>query len=171
MNMEFPPAVRLQGQRLLLVPLTVEAAADMVPVLASPSLYEHIGGSPPSLSELTTRYERQVAGPGTAHEAWLNWIVRDEDGAVGYVQATVRHRGHEVEAEVAWVVRPEAQGRGVATDAASVMIEHLLAHGVSNVTAKIADANAASTSVARRLGMHRTDVERDGEQVWLLAAT
>lgn len=167
MDGQFPPALGLRGQGVVLVPLAVEAAAEMVHVLASPALYGHIGGSPPSLSDLTARYERQVAGPDDADEAWRNWIVRVDDRAVGFVQATLRRRA-EVTAEVAWLVRPEEQGRGVATDAAMTMIEYLLAHGVSTLTALIADANAASIQVAQRLGMHRTDVEQNGEQVWRL---
>lgn len=165
---EFPPAVRLRGQHFVLVPRAVEHAAQMVDVLASSALYEHTGGSPPSLAELTRRYERQVAGSPKADEAWRNWVVRDNGRAVGYVQATVRLQSGKSEAEVAWVVRPDDQGRGVATDAATAMVLHLLAHGVVKVTASIADANESSRSVARRLGMSRTNLRQDGEQVWLL---
>jgi len=168
MDVVFPPAARLRGERFTLEPLSVEAAVEMVDVLAAPDLYKHTGGSPPSLSELTQRYERQVAGPESADEAWRNWIVRDDGRALGYLQATIRRSGSEVAADIAWVVRPEQQGRGVAAEAASAVVPHLLAYGVGRVGATIADANAASTAVARRLGMHRTTVEQDGEQMWLL---
>ena len=168
MDAAFPPAARLRGERFTLDPLSVEAGVEMVDVLAAPDLYEHTGGSPPSLSDLTQRYERQVAGPPSADEAWRNWIVRDDGRALGYVQATIRRSGSEVAADIAWVVRPEEQGRGVATEAASAVVQHLLAHGVGRIGATIADANAASTAVARHLGMRRTSVEQDGEQVWLL---
>ena len=164
---QFPPPLGLRGQRVVLAPLTVDAAAEMVHVLASPALYAHIGGTPPSLSDLRARYERQVAGPDDADEAWRNWIVRVDDRAVGFVQATLRRRA-EVTAEIAWLVRPGEQGRGAATDAAMTMIEYLLAHGVDAISALILDANAASIQVAQRLGMHRSDLEQDGEQVWRL---
>jgi len=65
-------------------------------------------------------------------------------------------------------VRPEDQGRGVATEAATAVVQHLIAHGVGRIGATIADVNAASTAVARRLGMQRTTVEQEGEQLWLL---
>jgi hypothetical protein len=41
----------------------------MVEVLSSPSLYDVVGGEPPTLSALRSRYERQVAGPGRDDEA------------------------------------------------------------------------------------------------------
>ena len=69
------PLVRLTGERVVLEPLAVEHAVEMVGVLSSPSLYVLIGGRPPSLSDLTTRYLRQTAEPESGHEAWLNWIV------------------------------------------------------------------------------------------------
>jgi len=168
MDAAFPPAASLRGERFTLDPLSVQAAVEMVDVLAAPDLYEHTGGSPPSLSELTRRYERQVAGPRTTDEAWRNWIIRADGRALGYVQATIRRSGSEIAADIAWVVRPEEQGRGVATEAASEVVQHLLAHGVGQIRATIADANAASTAVARRLGMQRTMVEQDSERVWLL---
>ena len=162
------PTATLRGERVLLEPLTVGAAGEMVGVLSSPLLYLHTGGSPPSLAELTARYARQVAGPADADEAWLNWVVRGEGVAVGYVQATVRQEAGGVAAAVAWVVRPEAQGRGVATDAARAVVAHLLAHGVDEVTALVSDANVASVAVARRLGMQWTDVQVEGERRWRL---
>lgn len=169
--MPFPPEVQLAGQRLVLVPLSLEVAAEMLPVLAAPSLYEHKGGSPPSSAELTARYERQLVGPGSADESWLNWTLRAEDRVVGYVQATVRRRGPELAADVAWVVAVDEQGRGVASEAAGVMVEHLLANGCTTVRALIADAHAASAVVARRLGMRRTALVEDDEHVWLLETT
>jgi RimJ/RimL family protein N-acetyltransferase len=169
MDAALPSTARLRGKRLTLDPLAVEAAAEMVDVLAAPDLYAHTGASPPSLSDLTRRYDRQVAGPEATDEAWCNWIIRGDHGrALGYVQATIRRSGSEVAADIAWVVRPEEQGRGVATQAAGLVIQHLLAHGVGRIGATIADANAASTAVARHLGMQRTMVEQDGEQLWLL---
>ena len=84
---------RLTGERLVLEPLAVEDAVEMVEVLSSPFLYVLIGGQPPSLPELAARYQRQIAGPVSDHEAWLNWIVRLEGQAVGFVQATLRQEG------------------------------------------------------------------------------
>ena len=160
------PATLLMGERVVLEPLAVSHVAEMVDVLSSPSLYVRIGGKPPSLAELTARYQRQTAGPVDEHEAWLNWIVRLEDQAVGYVQATLRQDEEVLCAAVAWLVRPERQGQGLATEAAGVMVNHLKAQGVGAITAWISDANPASASVATHLALHRTAHHKDGEYLW-----
>jgi len=75
--------------------------------LADPRLYEHTGGEPSGLDELSDRYERQAVGHSPdGRERWLNWIVRLRPGAeaIGFVQATVAGAG---EARVADVARDE----------------------------------------------------------------
>lgn len=160
------PQARLTGERVVLDPLAVEHAFEMVDVLSEASLYVLIGGQPPSLPELTARYQRQTAGPVSEHEAWLNWIVRFEGRAVGFVQATLRQEGRVLSAAVAWLIRPECQGRGLATEAASLMIDHLRAQRVAPITAWISDANLASVPVAKRLALRRTEHQEDGEKLW-----
>ena len=157
---------RLTGERVVLAPLAAEDAVEMVEVLSSPSLYVLIGGQPPSLPELAARYQRQVAGPVSEHEAWLNWIVRFEGQAVGFVQATLRQEAGVLCAAVAWLIRPEFQRRGLATEAAGVMVDHLRTPPRAAITAWISDANLASVLVATRLALHRTSHQADGEQLW-----
>lgn len=53
-----------------------------------------------------------------ASEQWLNWVVRVDGAAVGYVQATV-HDG--IRAAVAWVIGAQCQGHGYATAAGRAM--------------------------------------------------
>ena len=83
------PAARLTTARLVLEPLAVEHAGEMLDVLADPASYTVIGGGPPTLDELTARYARQVAGPRRDGEAWRIWVIRLDGRAVGYVQATL----------------------------------------------------------------------------------
>jgi RimJ/RimL family protein N-acetyltransferase len=87
-----PAAEPIATGRLLLEPLAVEHAAEMVRVLAAPQLYRFTGGSPPTLPELTGRYRRLVAGPPARRgEGWLNWVIRrrEDQRLVGTVQATI----------------------------------------------------------------------------------
>ena len=159
-------ATPLAGERVNCEPLAVTHVVEMVDALSSPSLYALIGGQPPSFAELTARYERQTAGPVSEHEAWLNWIVRFEGQAAGFVQATLRQDEGILAAAVAWLIRPECQGRGLAAEAAGVMLDCLRAQRVPAITAWISDANLASVSVATRLALHRTAHQEDGEYLW-----
>jgi RimJ/RimL family protein N-acetyltransferase len=157
----------IHTERLLLDPLTVQAAAEMVGVLDDPALYTYIGGRPPGLAELTRRYERQQVGhSGDGSEAWRNWVVRlrSDGAAVGYVQATLP-AGSEL-AEVAWVIGTPWQGRGYAREAAAGMVERLVADGVTGLVAHIHPDHRASAAVAGALGLSRTGRTVDGEEEW-----
>jgi RimJ/RimL family protein N-acetyltransferase len=151
--------------RIRLDPLRVADAEEMAVVLGAPELYGFIGGEPPALSELTDRYRRQVVGRSLdGREEWLNWIVRLEGTAIGYVQATV-HEG--TRAVVAWVIGVPWQGRGYATEAVRAMIVVLRARGVTRIEAYIVPGHAASEVVAARAGLAATgQLDSDGEQAW-----
>lgn len=151
---------------LSLDPLAVSDAGEMAVVLADPELYRVTGGSPPSEAELRQRYERQVVGRSPdGREEWLNWVVRVDGEAAGYVQASVQ----DGRATVAWVVGTAFQGRGIATEAARRMLALLTARGVSAVDAYVALGHLASELVAARVGFVATgEHDDDGEQRWTL---
>ena len=122
------------------------------------SSYSFIGGRPPTLGELTEQYRRQVVGRSVdGREEWLNWIVRVDGTAVGYVQATV-HEG--ARAVVAWVIGVPWQGRGYATGAANELVGLLRARGVRRIEAYIVPGHVGSERVAERIGLspHRAPV-------------
>jgi RimJ/RimL family protein N-acetyltransferase len=153
-------------ERLELVPLRVEDAAEMAVVLGDERLHEFIGGRPLALDELRDRYARLVAGSGHADEEWLNWIVRLRDGsqAVGTVQATLHHAAGT--AHVAWVIGFGWQGRGFATEAARALVDWLRGRGVGEILAHVHPEHRASARVAERAGLEPTGELDDGEQVW-----
>lgn len=141
----------------------------MVHVLADPSLYEFIGGQPPTLEQLRQRYRAQTVGHSDDNaQWWLNWVVtlRGSRQAIGYVQATVEHRADALEANLAWVISPAEQGCGIAAEATAAMIGWLTATGVHRYVAYIHPEHAASAAVARRQGLHPTEVIEDGEIRW-----
>ena len=150
---------------LRLDPLAVDDAAEMTNVLADPELYRVIGGSPPTEEELRERYQRQVVGRSAdGHEEWLNWVVRVDGVAVGYVQASV-HDGRR--AVVAWVIGTPWQGKGIATAAANRMLGLLVDRGVRTIDAYVAPGHLSSERVAARLGFAATgEHDDDGEQRW-----
>ena len=155
-------AAPLETPRLDLVPLQVEHADEMAGVLADPALHAFIGGAPATAGELRSRYERMLAGPSAPDESWLNWVLRlrDERCLTGYVQATISGGV----AEIAWVVGTPWQGRGLAREAVSALVEWL---PVRPVIAHIHPGHKASAAVAAAAGLVPTDVWQDGEVRWL----
>jgi RimJ/RimL family protein N-acetyltransferase len=154
---------------LLLEPLDVAHAVEMVEVLASPALYEWTGGEAPTVADLEARYRVQSIGESPdGTEGWLNWVVRvaASGGAAGYVQATLTVDDDAMVADVAWVVGVAHQGHGLAREAAQAMVSWLEGQGVGTVHALIHPENAASGAVAHRLGMSATSTLVDGEVRW-----
>ncbi|HSO64594.1 MAG TPA: GNAT family N-acetyltransferase [Ornithinibacter sp.] len=156
----------LRGHGLVLEPLVTAHAGEMVGVLSDAALYRFTGGAPPTLAELEGRYARHAAGSGDPAEEWHTWIVRlgDDGPAVGYVQATVRPA--DGLAELAWLVGSPWQGRGLARDAASVVLDEVAARGATRAIAHIHPDHAASQHVAAALGLEPAGRVVDGEMEW-----
>ncbi|MEU0882682.1 GNAT family N-acetyltransferase [Lentzea sp. NPDC005914] len=154
----------ISTDRLDLLPLRVEHAAEMAEVLADPALHTFIGGAPYTPEALRTRYERLVAGSPSPAEQWLNWVIslRDEGRLVGTVQATIADQV----AEIAWVVGTPWQGRGIAGEAARGLVGWLATQPVHTVVAHIHPDHHASAAVAASAGLAATDERHDGEVRW-----
>jgi RimJ/RimL family protein N-acetyltransferase len=161
-------AADLATKRLRLTPLSVEDAETMVVVLDDERLHEFIGGTPPTLPELRSRYWTMVAGSGNPMEIWLNWIVRLRSSLepIGTVQATLINGGTGWAAHIAWVIGVPWQGQGYATEAAGALASWLLERGASVLLATIHPDHVVSGKVAARIGLLRTSEEIDGELVW-----
>lgn len=149
--------------RLRLTPLTERDAPEMVGVLSDTELYRYTGGEPPDLVELSSRYRALAAGSGRSDEIWHNWIIRLDQAAIGFVQATQE----ATHSDLAWVVGTPWQGRGYATEAAGAMKTWLAEQGVAAFSAHIHPDHEASMRVARSIGLAPSgDVDDDGEQIW-----
>ena len=70
------------------------------------------------------------------------------------------------DAEVAWVVGVPWQGHGYASEAAAALVDWLAQTGVATVIAFVHPGHAASSAVARRIGLGPTEELVDGELVW-----
>ena len=156
--------------RLMLHPLQVADADEMVVVLADSTLHEFTGGEPATLDELRARYAAWVEGSGSPDEVWLNWIVRRRADAVavGTVQATVMHPDADTVASVAWTIGVPWQGQGYAGEAAAGLVQWLVGLGIGTVEANVHPDHIASGAVAARAGLLQTSEVTDGELVWRL---
>ena len=154
--------------RLVLRPLRIDDADEMAAVLADPALHEFTGGEPATLDELRGRYALWTQGSGSPDEVWLNWVVRlrDDETAVGTVQATVVDSPGDTTALVAWTIGVPWQGRGYASEAAVGLVGWLVGRGIEAVAAHVHPQHKASSSVAARAGLRATSDMLDGEVVW-----
>jgi RimJ/RimL family protein N-acetyltransferase len=160
-------AETITTERLDLLPLHVEHAAEMAAVLGDPALHTFMGGAPETPDGLRARYERLVAGSGDPAVSWLNWVVslRTEGRLTGTVQATITRDPRASVAEVAWVIGTRWQGRGIATEAAQGLVGWL-ADEADVVIAHVHPGHAASAAVAAACGLVPTDEVVDGEIRW-----
>lgn len=163
-------AERIETPRLVLEPLRAQHADEMFTILDDRRLHRYIGGEPPSLDQLRTRYVKQLRGH-SADEAqgWPNWVVRHRatQAVLGTVQATLSRAKGRLEAEIAWVMAVTYQGQGYAKEATEEIVGWLAQHGAEVFTAHIHREHGASIGVARHLGMTATEVTVDGETRWV----
>ncbi|MDO5617249.1 GNAT family N-acetyltransferase [Kocuria sp.] len=148
-------------------PITIQDAEVMVGVLSDPTLYQFMGGEPPTVAELEQRYTIQTRGQSPDRSAeWINMAVVLDPGQklIGYVQATVPHDGGPT--EIAWVIGRPWQGQGHASRAAELLFQYLRQRGVCNLVAHVHPEHAASQAIASKLGMTPTEVLVDGETRW-----
>jgi RimJ/RimL family protein N-acetyltransferase len=161
-----PEQLILRTARLDLIPINRDHAEPMFDIVRCPELYLFTGGEPPRniewLIDQYARWERRLSPDGA--ELWLNWVVslRSEDQLIGHLQAGVSSE----HADMAWVIAVQWQNRGIATEAATAVLEFLVAIGVRNIRASIHPHNIASVKLAERLGLRPTNERSNGERIW-----
>lgn len=160
----------IRTERLALLPLRVEYAEEMAGVLSDESLYTFTGGTPPTVADLSIRYQRQLAGPPDKSASWHNWVLRRHDapGLIGYVQATVSPSAYGLVGEIAWVVASAWQGHGYAKEAARGLVGWLISHDVPTVIAHVSPDHQASAAVAAAAGLTPTARLQAAEVRWRL---
>jgi ribosomal-protein-alanine N-acetyltransferase len=157
--------VPLATQRLRLEPIRQHHADALYDGIRDPSLYTYETDEPQrSLRALRTRYARLEPGRSpNEDEHWLNWVpvVRENDRAIGFVQATVAD--DLTYASIGYAIVAEFQRRGYGAEAVGAMSDHLIASGVAVLHAVIDVRNAASVALVERLGFERTGTRRSDD--------
>lgn len=153
--------------RLLLSPLTAAHAEALFLPLQDEALYRWISSAPPAspeaLRERWARSESRVSPDGS--EIWLAWAAqRASDGVhVGKLDVCLDHSG--VATNVGYLFFPAFWGRGLATEAVSAVVEHLMALGVTRFAATVTVGNRASARVLVKAGFAFTRVIRDNDTI------
>ena len=142
----------LRAGDLVLEPLVAGHAEAMFEVLRDPALYRYLDYPPPPSAEhlrgVYERLERRQSPDGADH--WLNWVVREGEPSIGFVQATLRP---DRTAWIAYVIGTAHQGRGAATRATRAMMDHLVVeYGAKRFLASVEADNAPSIRLLERLG-------------------
>jgi len=138
---------------LQLIPITAEDEDLTVRLECDPVLMRHIGG-PRSEADVRATHKRRLVlmEKGEAH---MYKIVADDPKEV---LGTIGIWKIDWEApqsyEMGWIVIPEHQGKGVATEAARLLLSQARADPeVRFVHAYPAVTNTASNAIARKIGM------------------
>ncbi|MEQ1703972.1 MAG: GNAT family N-acetyltransferase [Ilumatobacteraceae bacterium] len=101
-----------------------------------------------------TRLTALEAFDDVAEGEWISFAIEHEGEVVGDVVASIREGGGI--AELGFTLAPEHHGRGYASEAASAMVDHLIAnHGVHRIEASLDPENVASMRVLEGLGMRQ----------------
>jgi len=136
-----------------LVPITSEDEDLTVRLECDPEIMVHIGGPRPEVDARAAHKRRlELMEKG---DAYMYKIVADDsDDVLGTVGIWKIDSESPQTYEMGWLVLPEHQGKGVATEAARLILEQARSDPkVRYVDAYPAITNAASNAIARKIGM------------------
>ena len=120
--------------------------------LGDPAMTRYLGG-PESPEQIGARHQRYVALAGTGTGHMLVILVGREQEAAGSVGFWDKEWQDELVYEMGWSVLPAYQGRGIATRATILGIEHARSDGRHRyVHAFPSVDNAASNATCRKAG-------------------
>lgn len=149
---------------IIICPQSMAHADGLFAALSDPRIYRFLDEEPPtSVQFIKDRISRQlVGGPPDRSALWLNWTVFQNDGIVGYTQATIRTAtDNKITASIAYVMSPMVWGKDVAQVAVEQTINTLKTqHKVTELVADTDQENRASQRLLLRLGFAET--HRDG---------
>jgi RimJ/RimL family protein N-acetyltransferase len=123
-----------------------------------PEVSEWLTGAPSGFDEYATLFVDPVRLGQTIVVEHEGRVVGDLYVAIedGWAQSQVAHLARGVQAEIGWVIAPEAQGRGFGLECARELLQMSLRDlGLRRVYAQCFEANTASWRLMERLGMRR----------------
>jgi RimJ/RimL family protein N-acetyltransferase len=146
-----------------LVPMTAADEDLAVRLECDPEMMRHIGG-PRAEADVRTTHQRRLDLMAKG-EARMYKILSDEsDEVLGTIGLWKIDGRGERTWETGWFVLPEHQGKGVATEAARLVVSRAFADPeIRTIHAFPATTNAASNAIARKIGMeNRGELDNQG---------
>ena len=154
----------IETKRLRLIPAKRKFAAQMFELMRDPRVTEFLAWEPHRSAEETGMLFDALETAWDAGTGY-HWIIFEDSEARGIISLIDVRRQHRVwtlnRAEIAYWVAPQAQGRGLATEATRAVIacafERFRLHrlAISHVT-----TNAASGRIPQKLGFRFVGTER-----------
>lgn len=147
------------GDRVTLRPWRTEDAAFVYDLYSRWEVVRYLGHEPKVMAE-PARAEALLARLRATNDPVLGyWAVEASETKelLGTVMLqNIRLSGREQEpseVEIGWHFHPAAWGRGYATEAAKLVLQHGFSSGVKQIIAVVLPENSASHRICRRLGM------------------
>jgi [ribosomal protein S5]-alanine N-acetyltransferase len=157
--------VLITTDRLTLEPLTVAHAPLLHAGFSDPQMHTWIPTEPPSLDELTARYERILKGPrDNPVELWRNWAIRLHDSPPRYVGMVETSVFPDDYVYLAYFIFTPHQGRGYAREACRAALDHLRErYRVKRAVVEIDTRNTASWKLTESLGGKRVATKQNAD--------
>lgn len=146
---------RLIGPRITLDPLRDDDLEPLYAMQSDPEVCRYLLYEPRTREQVRTVLERDGGRTRLAEvDDYLQPAIRDETGALIGTMYLVLKSVDDRTAEIGWILRPEAQGRGYATEAARLLLDFSFDQlGLHRVYAELDPRNTASVALCERLGM------------------
>ncbi len=164
--MRLSPAYPVQTERLLLRPLDPTGDVEAVHAyLSLPQVCRYIPMEPHTREEVVRRLARPIFARTELTEPEQGMFLGIVEGDTGRLVGDVMINWFDAtNVEIGYVVNPDVQGRGYATEAASAVLGLVFEGlGLHRVTAKVDRRNPASAAVLTKLGMRREAVLVESE--------
>ncbi|MEM6286203.1 MAG: GNAT family protein [Bacteroidota bacterium] len=159
----------LRGDRVALRAITEADDPDLLAVFGRGDHLRYWSHAP--LADLDAAREyREGIEAGTADRSFFQWAITEAGDTDGRLVGTTtlgswdRDNRH---AEIGFIVRPDVQGRGIATDAVRTVLRFGFAEmGLHRVEADVDPENAGSMRLLKRLGFQREGLFRERWFTW-----
>lgn len=120
-----------------------------------------IGSGPFTALSQTLQWIQNRATAQNDHQlCWYALRARDTGHLIGDC-AMLRGRTTYAEPEIGYMIHKRHQGQGLATEAATAVLNECRASGIERVWASIRPHNTASRRIVERLGLHAARTEHD----------
>lgn len=151
-----PDQLLIETERLLLRPLGEQDLEAMTIYRGDPEVCRYLPFPPQTVADIRARIGHLLGSTSLEGEraGVPVGIVRREDGALIGDLVLFHLDPVNGSVEIGWVIRPDATGRGYATEAVRALVDAAFGiYGVRRVVARIDAENSASARLAERVGM------------------